>query len=108
MYPTLILPGLNGSPDGHWQRHWPRERSNASVVEQEDWNCPVIEGWQDELDEALSQVEGAFLVAHSLGCLLAASYAGRSKADKILGAAGCAMFAGSDVAASFLHDRVRS
>ena len=86
MYPTLILPGLNGSPDGHWQRHWAREHSNASVVAQEDWNCPVIEDWQDKLDEALSQVEGAFLVAHSLGCLLAASYAGRSKADKILGA----------------------
>lgn len=80
------MPGLNGSPEGHWQRHWARERSGASIIEQEDWNCPVIEDWQAELDRALSKVEGAFLVAHSLGCLLAASYAGRSMAGKIRGA----------------------
>ncbi|MFB9952386.1 RBBP9/YdeN family alpha/beta hydrolase [Rhizobium puerariae] len=86
MYPTFILPGLNGSPDGHWQRHWAKERSSSSVVEQEDWSCPVLEDWQAELDRALSQTEGAFLVAHSLGCLLAASYAGRSLAAKIRGA----------------------
>ena len=72
MFPTLILPGLNGSPEGHWQRHWATEHSSASIVEQQDWNCPVIEDWQAELDRALSVVEGAFLVAHSLGCLLAA------------------------------------
>lgn len=86
MFPTLILPGLNGSPEGHWQRHWATEHSSASIVEQEDWNCPVIEDWQAELDRALSVVEGAFLVAHSLGCLLAASYAERGNADKIRGA----------------------
>ncbi|WP_245437449.1 MULTISPECIES: RBBP9/YdeN family alpha/beta hydrolase [Neorhizobium] len=86
MFPTLILPGLNGSPEGHWQRHWARERSHASIIEQEDWDCPVIEDWQAELDRALSEVEGAYLVAHSLGCLLAASYAERSIAGKIRGA----------------------
>ncbi|SMF21773.1 hypothetical protein SAMN02982989_5882 [Xaviernesmea oryzae] len=86
MYPTLILPGLNGSPEGHWQRHWARERPGAFVVEQEDWSCPVLEDWQAELDRALSKTEGAFLVAHSLGCLLAASYADRPAAEKIRGA----------------------
>ena len=86
MVPTLILPGLNGSPEGHWQRHWSQELSHARIVEQEDWTCPVLDDWQDRLDRALSEVEGAFLVAHSLGCLLAASYAGRSIAEKILGA----------------------
>ncbi|MDR6819765.1 putative alpha/beta hydrolase family esterase [Neorhizobium sp. 2083] len=86
MSPTFILPGLNGSPEGHWQRHWARERTNASVIEQEDWSCPILEDWQAELDRALLAVDGAFLVAHSLGCLLAASYAGRSIAGKIRGA----------------------
>lgn len=56
------------------------------VVEQENWNCPVLEDWQIRLDEALSKVESAFLVAHSLGCLLAASYARRPQAGKIRGA----------------------
>jgi predicted alpha/beta hydrolase family esterase len=86
MFPTLILPGLNGSPEGHWQRHWAGARSHASIIEQENWDCPVIEDWQAELDRALSEVEGAYLVAHSLGCLLAASYAERSVAGKIRGA----------------------
>lgn len=86
MVPTLILPGLNGSPEGHWQRHWAQERSDACIVEQEDWTCPVLDDWQDRLDRALSEVEGAFLVAHSLGCLLVTSYAGRSIAAKIRGA----------------------
>lgn len=86
MFPTFILPGLNGSPEGHWQRHWAREYNNAFVVEQDDWHCPVLEDWQSELDRALSEVEGAYLVAHSLGCLLAASYADRSIAGKIRGA----------------------
>lgn len=86
MFPTLILPGLNGSPEGHWQRHWARDGADALVVEQEDWSCPVLGDWQAELDRALSQVEGAFLVAHSLGCLLAASYANRAAAHKIRGA----------------------
>lgn len=56
------------------------------IAEQEDWTCPVLEDWQAELDKALSKTEGAFLVAHSLGCLLAASYANRAIARKIRGA----------------------
>lgn len=49
-------------------------------------HCPILEEWQAELDRALASVEGAFLVAHSLGCLLAASYADRRQSEKIRGA----------------------
>jgi predicted alpha/beta hydrolase family esterase len=56
------------------------------VVEQDDWTCPVIEDWQAKLDEALSRIDGVFLVAHSLGCLLVASYAKRSLSKRIRGA----------------------
>jgi uncharacterized protein len=83
---TLLIPGLNGSPDSHWQRHWARDCEGAVVVEQDDWSCPVLKDWQDRLDEALAEKEGAFLVAHSLGCLLVASYARRKEASKIRGA----------------------
>ncbi|AYD04359.1 alpha/beta hydrolase [Neorhizobium sp. NCHU2750] len=86
MIETLIIPGLNGSSDDHWQRHWAREQQRSLVVEQDDWTCPVLEDWQMRLDEALSKTDGAFLVAHSLGCLLAASYAGRHQASLIRGA----------------------
>ncbi len=86
MIQTLIIPGLNGSSDEHWQRHWTYENANSSVVEQENWTCPVLAQWQAKLDEALSNTDGAFLVAHSLGCLLAASYANRHQAGLIRGA----------------------
>lgn len=86
MVQTLILPGLNGSSRDHWQRHWADERDGSRVVEQEDWACPVLSDWQEKLDEALADAGGAFLVAHSLGCLLAASYATRRQSDLIRGA----------------------
>ncbi|SFA84168.1 hypothetical protein SAMN03159496_00702 [Rhizobium sp. NFR07] len=86
MAATLLIPGLNGSSDNHWQRYWARDHANAVVVEQEDWACPAIEHWQANLDEALSRTDGAFLVAHSLGCLLAASYAKRALSKRIRGA----------------------
>lgn len=86
MIQTLIIPGLNGSSDEHWQRRWARKRVGSSVVEQDNWTCPVLTHWQARLDEALSNTDGAFLVAHSLGCLLAASYASRHQAGLIRGA----------------------
>jgi len=86
MVTTLLIPGLNGSAADHWQRHWEREKPQALLVEQEDWACPVVGDWQERLDEALSNTDGAFLVAHSLGCLLVASYAHRRQAERIKGA----------------------
>jgi uncharacterized protein len=86
MVATLLIPGLNGSSDSHWQRYWARDHANATVVEQDDWACPAIEDWQAKLDEALSNTDGAFLVAHSLGCLLAASYAKSALSKRIRGA----------------------
>lgn len=83
MTTTLLIPGLNGSSHEHWQRHWVRDNADAAVVEQDDWSCPVLTDWQKTLDEALSDTDGAFLVAHSLGCLLVASYASRPQARKI-------------------------
>lgn len=86
MYQTLILPGFKGSPAGHWQRFWVEDHPHASILEQEDWDCPVLEDWQHQLDKVLSRSDGVFLVAHSLGCLLAASYARRALSEKIRGA----------------------
>ena len=84
---TLIVPGLNGSPEGHWQQHWLRDRPDARLVDQDNWNCPVLNEWQARLEAALDAVdEGAFIVAHSLGCVLTASLANRPSARKIKGA----------------------
>ncbi len=38
MVKTLILPGLNGSGETHWQRIWARDCPGSEIVEQENWN----------------------------------------------------------------------
>lgn len=83
---TLVLPGLFGSGEGHWQWYWARERPRATVVEQEDWQCPRLSAWRRRLAEALEQQESVFLVAHSLGTLLAADLGASPLARKIRGA----------------------
>ncbi|MCX8998149.1 alpha/beta hydrolase [Rhizobiaceae bacterium BDR2-2] len=86
MCTTLIVPGLNGSCDAHWQGHWLRERPESRLVDQENWACPVLEDWRDRLEAALEATDGAYIVAHSLGCILTASLAGRASARKVKGA----------------------
>lgn len=42
MAKTLIIPGLFGSGAGHWQRHWLDDQQQATLVEQDDWDHPVL------------------------------------------------------------------
>ncbi|MFK0386196.1 alpha/beta hydrolase [Agrobacterium sp. NPDC090273] len=83
MCTTLIVPGLNGSDEGHWQRHWLLDHSDASLVDQDNWQCPVLEDWLVRLEDAIAASDGAYIVAHSLGCLLVANMAARPLAAKI-------------------------
>jgi predicted alpha/beta hydrolase family esterase len=86
MIPTLILPGLNGSGDGHWQRFWLKDNAESRLVEQDDWKSPRVEAWTKRLEDVLVQAGPAYIVAHSLGCLLAAKCADRPSAQLIKGA----------------------
>ena len=86
MTPTLILPGLNGSGDGHWQQFWLKDNSDSQLVEQDDWQAPRIETWTKRLEEVLVREGPAYIVAHSLGCLLAANFADSPFATLIRGA----------------------
>lgn len=87
MCTTLIVPGLNGSDEGHWQRHWLLDDPDSRLVDQDNWQCPVLEDWLDRLEAALATVESAYIVAHSLGCLLVANMASRPSAAKNQGRA---------------------
>lgn len=82
----LIVPGLFGSGEGHWQRHWMQDHSDVRLVEQSDWDFPNLGSWMDGLEAALEEAGEAYLVAHSLGCLLAARLAGRPTARRVKGA----------------------
>ncbi|HMK82009.1 MAG TPA: alpha/beta hydrolase [Xanthobacteraceae bacterium] len=77
MAAVLIIPGLGGSPEQHWQTHLERARPGATRVEQEDWDNPRLSAWLERVAAAVARNPGAILVAHSLGCALVAHLAQR-------------------------------
>ncbi|CAN7413707.1 alpha/beta hydrolase [Phenylobacterium sp. LjRoot219] len=85
-YPVLIVAGLNNSGPGHWQSHWQRALPAAERVEQADWGRPDLDAWLQRLALAVERRPGALLVAHSLGCILAAHLALRPQALQVAGA----------------------
>ncbi|POO55740.1 MULTISPECIES: alpha/beta hydrolase [Agrobacterium] len=86
MCTTLIVPGLNGSGSDHWQHYWLQDDSGARLVDQENWQCPFLADWLESFERALAKMDHAYVVAHSLGCILVANMAGRPLATKIRGA----------------------
>jgi predicted alpha/beta hydrolase family esterase len=84
--PVLIVAGLNGSGDGHWQRFWLEDFSAAQLVEQTDWANPDATRWQQALEDAILANPGAIIVAHSLGTMLVARLASSSVGSLVGGA----------------------
>jgi uncharacterized protein len=92
--PVLVVPGWTGSGPGHWQTLWQRRHPDWLRVEQEDWDRPDPGSWMRALDEAVRAASSPpLLVAHSLGCVLVAAWAGLGPAH----AAGALLVAPSDV-----------
>lgn len=84
--PVLIVPGLHGSGEGHWQRHWLEDFPQATLVEQQDWSNPSAVRWLQVLEKAVRANPGALFIAHSLGTILTARLATSSVAS-LVGAA---------------------
>src|SRR6478752_5925543 len=42
MTPVLILPGLFGSEEAHWQSVWLHDRPESRLVAQHDWDHPDL------------------------------------------------------------------
>ena len=75
---VLILPGWQGSGPRHWQSLW-QQRHGYTRVEQHDWHSPLRGDWLIQLEESLlSHDEQVVLVAHDLGCILAAAWSAQS------------------------------
>lgn len=81
---VLIVPGLMGSGEAHWQSHWESSGlgqladrvAGVARVEQRSWSRPELEPWLDALETAINACPARpVLVCHSLGCVLAAHYA---------------------------------
>ncbi|MDF1485597.1 alpha/beta fold hydrolase [Ramlibacter sp. H39-3-26] len=77
--PVLLLPGWLNSGPGHWQSRW-EQLYGYQRVEQHDWRRPLRGDWNARLEDmVLAATEPAVLVAHSLGCILAAAWAAHSR-----------------------------
>ncbi|MEU8966646.1 MULTISPECIES: alpha/beta hydrolase [unclassified Streptomyces] len=79
----VIIPGIDGSDEHHWQSEWERQWGPSAVRTAPDsWSEPDLEDWVaavgTAVDEAARQHDHVVLVAHSLGCWAAATWLGRS------------------------------
>lgn len=73
---VLLVPGLDGSGPGHWQRRWAEEMEDCRMVDLGQWATPHRNTWINRLNLAIHRAgRPVVLVAHSLGCLLAAWWA---------------------------------
>lgn len=83
----LILPGLGGSGEKHWQSFWSRELDHTLRLEQDNWEEPELGKWLERLNEFLLKTEGPLiLAAHSLSVSLVAHWAGKYHHPHIKGA----------------------
>jgi predicted alpha/beta hydrolase family esterase len=84
--PIVIVPGLGGSGETHWQTHLQRSLPNVTRVPQDDWERPELTRWMEQLARTVEARPDAILVAHSLGCPLVAHLARRRPDLSIKGA----------------------
>lgn len=80
------MPGYGGSGPEHWQTHWERDLP-AVRFRPASWDAPDALDWADALTRAVADGgRPVFLVAHSLGCLTAASWLAERGPDEVAGA----------------------
>jgi len=70
----VIVPGLHGSGDPHWQSWLQGQVDGAVRVVQDDWRTPDLERWSDRVADTLEALGPGphVVVAHSFGCLATA------------------------------------
>ena len=75
MTDIVILPGIGGSGELHWQTRWEKTNPRCRRFQPTDWNQPDLEDWISALDRAVGAAsKPPLLVAHSLACLLVAHW----------------------------------
>ena len=68
--PVVMVPGLGGSGEDHWQTLWEKERPEFRRVTQKDWQTRDLDAWAVEIAAGLCAVgTPAFVAAHGFGCL---------------------------------------
>jgi hypothetical protein len=85
--PVLLLPGWLSSGPGHWQILWAERRPHWRVVDFGQWERPDPASWRAALAAAIRACgRPPLLIAHSLGCLAAASLIAQPDAPQVAAA----------------------
>lgn len=83
----INVPGYTNSGPEHWQSRWEANGSGWSRIGPLDWDHPDPASWSAAIDrEVRRSSDSACLVAHSLGCLAVAHWAGRSTGSRVIAA----------------------
>jgi len=75
----LTVPGITNSSENHWQSRWERKQPDKfRRIEQSEWDSPKVEDWTAKIDSDVRDhgPENVVLIAHSLGCIATAHWAG--------------------------------
>lgn len=65
----LIVPGVGGSDEQHWQSWLQRQLPNSSRVQQ-NWQQPILQQWIEQWVAHVDNIhEPIQVIAHSFGCL---------------------------------------
>jgi predicted alpha/beta hydrolase family esterase len=75
MTDIIILPGIGGSGESHWQTHWEKTHPRMRRFRPSDWDRPDRNDWIAALEREVELSPAPpLLVAHSLACLLVAHW----------------------------------
>ncbi|MCH4092669.1 RBBP9/YdeN family alpha/beta hydrolase [Acetobacter sp.] len=105
MFDVLIVPGLDGSGERHWQSLWKNFLIHKGIsvytVKQADWTSPDLGTWRKTLVSSVQRcTRPVLVVAHSLGALLTVHCAE-------LNVAGALLVAPADAEEARASDRMR-
>lgn len=69
MLNLLIVPGLHGSEESHWQSQWQQQVPFTVRVQQRDWVTPDLHTWSERVVATARGIDEFVIVAHSFGVL---------------------------------------
>ena len=79
---VVVVPGLHGSEDAHWQTWLERQFAKSIRIVQSDWAHADLQVWSAAIRRQLASERGPFvLAAHSFGCLATAQALGQGLPD---------------------------
>ncbi|MFD7631689.1 RBBP9/YdeN family alpha/beta hydrolase [Streptomyces sp. NPDC059851] len=88
MVAYVIIPGIDGSDDRHWQSLWEKRWGPSAIrIAPASWSRPDLPDWvaaiQAAYEIASLRDDQVALVAHSLGCWAAAHWLEQTRPDTV-------------------------